>query len=88
MKRFATCSEDNFPLTLAYEGPVNPRPKADAREQSTHTAEETKGRSMLADLILNILVPIGAKRYLVVLTGLWLILAVFLVLLIYGVLAS
>jgi hypothetical protein len=44
--------------------------------------------SMLTDLILNILAPISAKRYPVVRTGLWLILAVFLVLLIYGVLAS
>jgi len=43
---------------------------------------------MLADLILSILAPISAKRYPVVRTGLWLILTVFLVLLIYGVLAS
>jgi hypothetical protein len=62
--------------------------QAHATYPPTHTAEETKGRSMLADLILNILAPISAKRYPVVLTGLWVILAVFLVLLIYGVLAS
>ena len=43
---------------------------------------------MLADLIVNILAPISAKRYPVVRTGLWLIVAVFLVLLIHGVLAS
>jgi hypothetical protein len=43
---------------------------------------------MLADLILGILGPISAKRYPVVRTELWLMLAVFLVLLIYGVLAS
>jgi hypothetical protein len=43
---------------------------------------------MLADLILNILAPITAKRYPVVRTGLWLILAVFLVPLLYGILAS
>lgn len=43
---------------------------------------------MLADLILTILGPISAKRYVLVRTGLWLILAVFSVLLIYGVLAS
>lgn len=43
---------------------------------------------MLADLILIILGPVSAKRYVLVRTGLWLILAVFSVLVIYGVLAS
>ena len=42
---------------------------------------------MLADLILNIFVPIGAKRYPVVRIALWLIVAVFLIFLIYGVFA-
>jgi len=40
---------------------------------------------MLADLILNILGPISAKRYPVLRKALWLIVAVFLILLIYGV---
>jgi hypothetical protein len=43
---------------------------------------------MLAELILNILGPIGAKRYPVVRIALWLIVAVFLIFLIYGVVAS
>lgn len=43
---------------------------------------------MLAELIVNILAPISAKRYPVVRTGLWLIVAVFLVPFIYGILAS
>jgi len=43
---------------------------------------------MLADLILSILGPVSAKRYPVARTGLRLILAVFLVILSYGVLAS
>ena len=42
---------------------------------------------MLADLILNILGPVSAKRYPVVRIALWLIVAVFLILLIYGVFA-
>jgi hypothetical protein len=42
---------------------------------------------MLVDLILNILGPVGAKRYPVVRIALWLIVAVFLILLIYGVFA-
>ena len=42
---------------------------------------------MLADLILNILGPIGAKRYPVVRIALWSIVAVFLIILIYGIFA-
>ena len=42
---------------------------------------------MLVDLILNILGPVSAKRYPVVRIALWLIVAVFLIILIYGVLA-
>ena len=65
-----------------------PGPKADVRKQPAHTVEETKERSMLADLFLSILGPISAKRYVVVRIGLSLMLAVFLVLLIYGTLSS
>jgi len=43
---------------------------------------------MFADLILNILGPIGAKRFAVVRKALWVILAVLFVFLMYGVLAS
>jgi hypothetical protein len=43
---------------------------------------------MLADVILSILGPIAAKRYAAVSKALWVVLAVFLALLIYGVLAS
>jgi hypothetical protein len=43
---------------------------------------------MLGDLILNILGPVSAKRYPLVRMALWLIVAVFLILLIYGVFAS
>ena len=43
---------------------------------------------MLADLILNLLVPIGAKRYPVVRIVLWSIAAVFSIILIYGVFFS
>lgn len=43
---------------------------------------------MLADLMLNILVPITAKRYPAVRTASWLIVAVFLILLICGVVVS
>jgi hypothetical protein len=42
---------------------------------------------MLVDLILNILGPVSAKRYPVVRIALWLIVAVFLILWIYGVFA-
>jgi hypothetical protein len=42
---------------------------------------------MLGDLILNIVVPVSAKRYPPVRIALWLIVAVFLILLIYGVFA-
>lgn len=59
--------------------------QAYANNPGTHTAEETNGGSMLADLILNILGPISAKRYPVLRKALWLIVAVFLILLIYGV---
>lgn len=43
---------------------------------------------MFADLILNILGPIAAKRFAVVRKAMWVILAVFLVLFMYGALAS
>jgi hypothetical protein len=42
---------------------------------------------MLVDLILNILGPVSAKRYPVVRIALWLIVAVFLILLTYGIFA-
>lgn len=42
---------------------------------------------MLVDLILNILGPVSAKRYPVVRIASWLIVAVFLIFLIYGVFA-
>ena len=43
---------------------------------------------MLADLILNILGPVAAKRYGVVRKALWVVLAVFLLLFVYGWLRS
>jgi hypothetical protein len=42
---------------------------------------------MLGDLILNIVVPVSAKRYPLVRIALWLIVAVFLIPLTYGVFA-
>jgi len=42
---------------------------------------------MLVDLILNILGPVSVKRYPVVRIASWLIVAVFLIFLIYGVFA-
>jgi hypothetical protein len=64
------------------------RPEADVREHYTYTAERPNGGFMLADIILNILGPISAKRYAVVRKALWVVLAVFLAFFIYGVLAS
>jgi len=43
---------------------------------------------MLADLILNVLGPVAAKRYAVVRKALWVVLAVFILLFIYGWLRS
>lgn len=43
---------------------------------------------MFADLILNILGPISARRYAVVRKVVWVVLAVPLVFFVYGVLAS
>lgn len=47
-----------------------------------------KEKCMLADLILNILGPIGAKRYGVVRKALWVVLGVFFVFFFYGLFAS
>jgi hypothetical protein len=41
---------------------------------------------MFADVIFNILAPIATKRYAVVRKALWVMLAIFLLLAIYGVL--
>lgn len=43
---------------------------------------------MLADLILNILAPVAAKRYAVVRKVMWVGLAIFLLLAVYGGLTS
>jgi hypothetical protein len=43
---------------------------------------------MLADLILNLISPVAAKRYGLVRKALWIVLAVFLLLFIYGWLLS